>query len=307
MASMITDLNDFDLLAIEGADAAKFLQGQLTCNVDSATTTHSVRGAYCNLAGRVIADVRLLPYDGGIYLLCQRSMASVLKTTLDKYIVFSKAKTKIVTQDFVRLGLHGQDADATLHALNIEVPKHAGQIVPTEQGFIYRLKSHEARFELLLHNDQKELLDAIMRGGVAPNRAQWNLAEINAGTVHINPERQDKYTPQLLNYDLLGLVDFKKGCYTGQEIIARMHYRGKAKKRLYLGEVSGFAITAETQFQIENGSLGEIIRFANVQDGTSKFLAILPCDAVEQKKSMNLSNINEDSHALASLHMPTLS
>src|SRR5690606_37340504 len=61
----------------------------------------------------------------------------------------------------------------------------------------------------------------------------WQLAEIRDGIVHINPEQSEIYTPQLLNYDTNGIIDFKKGCYTGQEVVARMHYRAEAKRRLY--------------------------------------------------------------------------
>ena len=285
---MITDLNNFDLLAIEGIDAGKFLQGQLTCNVETASATQSILGAYCNLTGRVISDLRLIPYETGIYLLCQKAMAEVLKTTLDKYIVFSKAKTHIVTDDFLRFGVHGQDALATLKMLNIEAPTQRGAIVSVSPGFVYCADTQAPRYELLIKTGQKDLLKAIEDLGVNSERNEWEMAEIGSGLVHIDAHMQDSYTPQILNYDLLGLVDFKKGCYTGQEIIARMHYRGKAKKRLYLGESDQLTLTPNTQLHIAGESVGEILRFANDQNASSKFLAIVPCEAVQDGSSVTL-------------------
>lgn len=303
---MLTDLCNFDLIAVEGVDAAKFLQGQLTCNVDNATPEHSILGAYCNLSGRVISDMRLLPYQDGIYLLCQQGMGEVLKATLDKYIVFSKAKTHINTQQFVRFGVHGQEAASYLETLMERVPTTADEIVRLEQGFVYRCGTDEARFELLLHVEQTSLIDTIRQHGVATERAHWNLAEISSGLVHINIGMQETYTPEILNYDLLGLVDFKKGCYTGQEIIARMHYRGKAKKRLYLGHIQDLSIDAQTTISDENGKFGEIVRFANEDNGVSKFLAILPCEAAEQLQSIRLQGASTEPHSLTALHMPGL-
>lgn len=303
---MLTDLRNFDLIAVEGVDAAKFLQGQLTCNVDNATPEHSILGAYCNLTGRVITEMRLLPYQSGIYLLCQQGMGGVLKSTLDKYIVFSKAKTHIRTQEFVRFGVHGPETVSILETLVERVPKAADEIVPLEQGFVYRCRTDEPCFELLLHVDQTSLIDAIKQHGVETDRTHWDLAEISSGLLHIEIETQETYTPEILNYDLLGLVDFKKGCYTGQEIIARMHYRGKAKKRLYLGQTQDFVIGPQTPLTIENGKLGEIVRFVNDDNGTSKFLAILPCEAAEQPQSIHLSDANGEPHPLTALQMPTL-
>ncbi len=298
---MIINLSEFDLLAIEGVDAAKFLQGQLTCNVDAATPTHSLQGAYCNLTGRVISDMRLLPYEGGIYLLCQAGMAEILKSTLDKYIVFSKAKTKIVTEQFRRFAVLGKDSQNIFAKLGLDAPQNPGDINAIEQGFIYRLETAQPCYELLLKTEQNPLLESLKELPIEEDRSAWEMAQLISGTVHIDTESQGNYTPQVLNYDLRGLVDFKKGCYTGQEIIARMHYRGKAKKRLYLAQAKDFTISKETQLRLPEGSTGEIIRFANDTDGHGFLLAILPCDAVEQQLPMTVVDKAGKSQAITLL------
>lgn len=290
MSSTLTDLNHFDLIAVEGKDAAKFLQGQLTCNLDHASHEHSILGAYCNLTGRAIADMRLLPYDGGIFLLCAQGVGASLQQTLDKYIVFSKAKTRDATNEFKRFGLQGAQAASTLESLFARLPHGDGDIVTLEQSVAYRVSDTHERFEILVHTAHASLLTQVEALGVSPELVAWDLAQISQGIVNITVDRQDRFTPQVLNYDLRGLIDFKKGCYTGQEIIARMHYRGKAKRRLFLGQVDAFAFDAHSALKIENKPVGEIISFAKDRNGGGKFLAILPCELVEQGAHIELYN-----------------
>ncbi len=301
---MIINLSEFDLLAIEGVDAAKFLQGQLTCNVEAATPTHSIQGAYCNLSGRVIADMRLLPFEGGLYLLCQAGMAEILKTALDKYIVFSKAKTNIVTEQYCRFGFIGQDLGGVFAQLGIAEPPQQGGLLSIPEGFIYRLEAAQPRYELLIKQEQSPLLDTLKNMPMEADRSAWDLAQIRSGVVHVDPALQSEHTPQVLNYDLLGLVDFKKGCYTGQEIIARMHYRGKAKKRLYLAQATDFTISPTTQLQIAEDKTAPIIRFANDQNGHGFLLAILPCDAVEQEQAITLVDTAGQRQAVSIMPLP---
>lgn len=294
MASILTDLNNFDLIAVPGPDAAKFLQGQLTCNVDNVSLTHSVTGAICNVNGRVISDLRLLCVDGTLHLLCSRGMGVALKKTLDKYIVFSKAQTVLSTSSFERYGLHGGSAEATLRNLFDAAPVEIGDILQVEGGIVYRLEDKEPRFEILLPVSAEDTLDKIQALGVTDDLEEWELADIRQGIVHICPDLQDTYTPQLLNYDINGSVDFKKGCYTGQEIIARMHYRGAAKKRLFLAKVENATVNQESRITHQGENTGEIVSFARTELGNYELLAILPCDLVLQNAELLLQNVGSN-------------
>ncbi len=295
MASTLTDLNNFDLIAVPGPDAAKFLQGQLTCNVDVVSLTHSVTGAYCSVNGRVISDLRLLSIDSTLHLVCSRGMGAALKKTLDKYIVFSKAQAVISTSSFERYGLHGSSAEETLCKLFGGIPEGPGDILQVDGGVVYRLADKQPRFEILVSVSAEDALDKIQSLGVTDDLDEWELADIRQGIVHISPVMQDSYTPQLLNYDLNGSVDFKKGCYTGQEIIARMHYRGAAKKRLFLAKVEDVRVTQDSRITHQGESTGEIISFTRTEEGHYELLAILSCDLVDQKAELMLQN--DDSNA----------
>ncbi|OGT70656.1 MAG: hypothetical protein A3H44_01680 [Gammaproteobacteria bacterium RIFCSPLOWO2_02_FULL_57_10] len=294
MASTLTDLNNFDLIAVTGEDAAIFLQGQLTCNVEKVTTENSVCGAYCDINGRIISDLRLIAMNGALYLLCSRGMGFALKKILDKYIVFSKAKTVLATSQFERYGVYGSGAQETVKSLFGAVPQEQGHVVPIEGGVVFRLAGAEPRYEILVSVDQDELLERLQEIGVTDDLEEWELADIRQGIVHINPEIQDTYTPQLLNYDLTGLIDFKKGCYTGQEIVARMHYRGTAKKRLYRAAVQDVRVSLESQITHKGEVAGEIISVAMTDSGSHELLAILPCELIAQKVTLELRNDHSD-------------
>lgn len=294
MASTLADLNNFDLIAVTGEDAAIFLQGQLTCNVEKVTTENSICGAYCDINGRVISDLRLIAMNGALYLLCSRGMGFAVKKILDKYIVFSKAKTALATSQFERYGVYGPGAQDTVRTLFDAAPQEQGHVLSIESGIVFRLAGAEPRYEILISVEQDELLERLQEIGVTDDLEEWELADIREGIVHINPEIQDTYTPQLLNYDLTGLVDFKKGCYTGQEIIARMHYRGTAKKRLFRAAVQDTRVSLESQITHKGEVVGEILSVAMTESGSHELLAILPCELVAQKVTLELRNDHGD-------------
>ncbi|MES3006209.1 MAG: hypothetical protein V4751_00400 [Pseudomonadota bacterium] len=295
MASMLTDLNNFDLIAVKGADAATFLQGQLTGNIDNVNPEKILVAAYCDINGRIISDMRVIEMNDSLYLLCARGMGYALKKILDKYIVFSKANTSVETSQYERYGVYGPKAKETVLSLFGSVPESPDQALQIEGGVVYRLPDAVPRYEVLVSVDQDETLEKLEDSGVTDDLEEWELADVRQGIVHITPAIQDTYTPQLLNYDLNGTIDFKKGCYTGQEIVARMHYRATAKKRLYRAGVNGVRAALDSMIMHQNEAVGEIVSVARTESGTYELLVILPCDLVEQKASLDLCNEPGDS------------
>lgn len=290
MACMLADLNNFDLIAVSGEEATTFLQGQLSCNLSKLSAQHSLLGTYCDLKGRVISDMRVLLLGQDVLLLCQLGMGNALRKTLDKYIVFSKAKTALKTAQFERYGIYGPDATSTIIDLFGAAPQNPGDALAKNQAIVYRLPDTQARFEVLVGVENEDLIESIQALDVTDDLEEWNLADIRQGIVHIHSDIQESYTPQLLNYDLTGHVDFKKGCYTGQEIVARMHYRGTAKKRLYRASVEGFAASVASLVLHENESVGEIVSVALADSGHYEMLLILPCDLVDKKATFAVRN-----------------
>lgn len=235
----VTKMNDTSVVMVSGPDSHRFLQGQLSCNMNQLSDQHSLRAALCNLKGRVIADMRVLHSDTGILLCTQAGMASIIINTLNKYRVFFKATLEDVTQRYSRLGISGEGAPLRLQTAGCQAPELPEQSVNLDGLLITRLSSSalftDPRFECLIDNKtiSTRLHEALIAGGVSDDETAWQLADIRCGLAHIRPDQQELYTPQVLNYDLSGVIDFKKGCYTGQEVVARMFYRAEAKKRLY--------------------------------------------------------------------------
>jgi len=285
----LTDLNNFDLLRVDGNDAPRFLQGQLSCNLDKLAPEQSLTGTYCNIKGRVIADLRVFMMDNTVYLLCARGLGAPLKQTLDKYIVFFKAEISIVSEQFECFGIHGDGAATTVRELFGSAPCRSGEVLAVEGGVLVTLPDSAPRYLLLLR-DQHPLVEKIEQLGVTDDLEEWELADIRQGIVHITPATQETFTPQLLNYDLNGLIDFRKGCYTGQEIVARMHYRGAAKKRLYRAGVKHANPSAESRVMHGDEVVGEVVNAALVAGDHYELLAILPRDLVEQKAELTLLN-----------------
>jgi len=288
MTKLFNHLNNFDLVAVQGPDSLKFLQGQLTCNVERVSTHQSIVGAYCNLKGRVITDFRIFLRGDTYYLQTQKGMGEILQKTLDKYIVFSKAKTKLVSDEFRRIGLFGGDSSALLQSVYTNLPQQEGGCLQTDGLTVIRLSGPHLRYEIYYHDVYAAEVNRLTAAAEETDTGYWQLADIEAGIVHISPAMQEIYTPQLLNYDVCGLVDFKKGCYPGQEIVARMHYRATAKKRLYrlMADTAKADTLILTLARSENPV--EIIS-AFAKNGTTHLLAILPCEELKDQPALTLT------------------
>lgn len=271
-------LTDVEFTLCHGNDAARFLQGQLSCNVHKLTPTHSLRGALCNLKGRVITDLQVVYDNKGLLLLTRHGMRSKLISTLNKYRVFFKATLEPFDDKLSVFGLGGTDCVAAALSAGISLPTQTDQVTGVEGIRIIALPqsqlSSHPRFLCIAdtnHDTVKQTLEVITKRFARLPESLWRLADIRDGQVHIKPEQTEMFTPQLLNYDVNGVIDFKKGCYTGQEIVARMHYKVEAKRRLYHLKSMSLAVH---KFNFDDSDV-EIVDMAEFQDGTVESLGIV--------------------------------
>ncbi len=253
-------LASFESYILKGPDAARFLQGQCTADLESLPTGATRFAAHCNPKGRVISlflVARLA--DDQFALRFPKDIADTAVAALQKYLVFSKA---------------------TLSALNA-------------QGFMCFEPSlpQTATPPLFVHHYGPALhefwLPAEAANPPSADRGKlWHLALIERGIVTLQSQWIEKWLPQELNLDQYGAVSFKKGCYTGQEVIARLHYKGKLKKHLRFGYVDGPASIAQSLWDEDSGKrCGEIIDAVPVPDtDRSALLALADDDAVEQNR-----------------------
>ncbi|MCP5186757.1 MAG: folate-binding protein YgfZ [Pseudomonadales bacterium] len=241
-----TVLDNEALLHLEGPDTLTFLQGQLTCDTRKLSSEQALPGLYCTPQGRVICDFLLLQLAPGHVALRLRSeLRADSAATLAKYIVFSKSRLLADDDDWQLVGCWGPGAASALRGAFGEVPGGQYQISQGEGRVLVQTDAGGEMFECLLRGAQAgTLLDRLQQDASPAARTAWEASLIRAGVPRIAAATSGEFIPQMLNYDLTGQVSFSKGCYTGQEVIARMHYRGKPKRRLYLasltqGELAG--------------------------------------------------------------------
>jgi folate-binding protein YgfZ len=293
-------LDHYEFVRISGADTISFLQGQLSCNTELLSETQSLAGVLCNLKGRVIADFHIIKQGNDCLLQCQQGMAQSIINTLAKYAVFSKVEISLLNADSTQpgtdisaIGLIDQQIDKLAQTVGVKLPTDDNGMVQSADFSIIRLPGQ--RIEIWFNGvSAREQLLSELDLLESKELEAWHRADISSGIIHVTPISSEEYTPQLLNYDISGLIDFTKGCYTGQEVVARMYYRGTAKKRLYLAN-SSHTISADSQVLITSDGTGkdggsEILAYSNSDDDTPLLLVILPTEVVESAAPLRLSN-----------------
>ena len=229
-------------LRVSGPDAEKFLQGQTTCDFGELSAQQALPGAYCTPQGRVVCDFRAnWLSDDSILLQMQADLCHAAASVFGKYIVFSRAELQDCSTQWVQVGIWGPEA-ATLAGIEQASQWSSSQ---HQQAYWSQCDEQATRFEACLPAGALPAFETWLATVFARASAdEYRAQEMRAGIGHVEAATTEQYLPQMLNYQLTGHLNFKKGCYTGQEIVARLHYKGKTKRPLYL--FLGEGITAPT-------------------------------------------------------------
>ncbi len=221
-------LDNFSLLHAEGADAANFLQGQLSCDINTITEAQSSLGCCCDRKGRVLFSFRIFVKAGVYYLYLPTEMAESALAHLRKFIIIAKVNLDI--ESCQSLGLGGSEIKNTLAQYFSAVTKSFGQCYLKDDGILICVDEKTPRY-LFIGKSQEQFSDLAKLG-----TNDWLYTEIQQGLVNIYPETQGLFIPQMLNYEKFGAISFTKGCYVGQEIVARTQHLGKLKRHLQPGD-----------------------------------------------------------------------
>jgi folate-binding protein YgfZ len=288
------------VLAVRGVDASKFLQGQLTCNLDYLSEAKATLGARCTQKGRMQSSFRILLEGDGVLLAMASELIEAQLLDLKKYAVFSKSKLTDESASWVRFGLsHG---DAALASLGLELPQDTDSVVRANDLIAIRVSP--GRAELWVRAEQADDIRNLLAAQLPEGSLNdWLLGQIRAGIGQVFGQTREEFIPQMINLQAVGGVSFKKGCYTGQEIVARMQYLGKLKRRLYRLTLADNGVPEpgiELFSPVHASSAGNVVLAARTGSGV-ELLAVLQADAVENG---NIRLGNPEGQALLLSELP---
>jgi len=210
---MLVKLSHLGILSVSGMDAKRLLQGQLTCHLDEVVEKKGTYGALCNPKGRVISFFYLLTWNNHYFLVMPLDMVAITLSALKKYAPFYKVALNNVSAEFY---LYGRI-----------LKTHINDDLISQPNVLLTMPWGSSREIWMTISKQFEPVNS---------DPIWKFHDIQDHLPAVYPETTGIFLPHDLNLPKLGAVSFSKGCYTGQEIIARMHYRGKLKHHLYRGE-----------------------------------------------------------------------
>ncbi|NEY28933.1 tRNA-modifying protein YgfZ [Escherichia coli] len=276
-------LNDWQLVNVTGPDASKYLQGQLTVDVAALTEHEHTLCGHCDAKGKMWSDLRLFHRAEGFSYLVRRSVAENQITELKKYAVFSKL-TISADNDAVILGVAGFKADAALAAYFPQLPDANTPAVTHEDTTLLYLSQPEARYLLITSLSTAEMLTDKLRDSAQFNDGQqWVELDIEAGQPVIDVANSGQFIPQATNLQVLNGICFKKGCYTGQEMVARAKYRGANKRALYWLQGSASRVPqAGEDLELKLGEnwrrTGTVLAAVQLNDGSLNVQVVLNND-----------------------------
>lgn len=284
---VLSDLSHFGLLAVKGDDAKNFLHSQFINDVNKLESDHSQLNGYCNPKGRLIANFRLFMRGDTLYLRFPYELMETVQKKLEMFKLRSKVTLEDHSDDMVRIGFSGRTADKQLAELVDTLPASVNEVVHQDNLTIIRIPGITPSYEL--YADDATIRDIWTRldvHGAPVGYEAWQLLEILAGMPHITEDTTEEYVPQMVNYQAIEGLSFTKGCYPGQEIVARMHYLGKLKKRMYLARVRSNELPTLQQECFSSQSsegrvIGNVVNVAKHPDGDYAVLVVLQIKEAE--------------------------
>lgn len=287
--TVICDLSHLGLLQLQGADTLTFLQGQVTNDVKLLNGHNAHYTAYCNPKGRMLALFLAFSQNDAVHLQMPEELIASIAKRLKMYIMRSKVTIEDISKSIIKFGINGHNAAELLQPLFAQVPKADFELVSLENGALLKLPGSTPRYEIFTDTANAIPIWNALKAHAKPvGAACWEWLEIQAGIPDITLKTQEEFVPQMLNLDALNAINYKKGCYTGQEIVARTHYLGKVKRRTQLAHIAshvGTEVTPQIGDDIHDSNkqaIGKIVRCTPSTDAGFDVLAESRLENLEQ-------------------------
>jgi len=236
--NMIYDLSQLGIIRIEGEEAQTFLQGQFSNDLTLINEHKGQLNSYNSPKGRMYASFYLFTMQDAFYLHLPRAILETTLKRLRMFVLRAKVTLDDVSDTLIAMGISGPDITAPLSSVGLQLPQQAYDISKQSGVHCLRLPGQPARAIIYaelepLQQSWSELAKTCEKAGASV----WRLLDIQAGIPNLYPETQESFVAQMINFPSIEGVSFTKGCYPGQEVVARMHYLGNLKKRMYLTQI----------------------------------------------------------------------
>lgn len=278
-AAIMTDLSPMGLIQFSGEDAKSFLQSQLTCDIRELDSGCAQYGSYCTPKGRILTSFLLWQHHDGIWMQLPANLLTAIQKRLSLYVLRAKVKLTDISDTWIRIGIAGPDAEKLLQTITGPADRSGQPLYVHHTEKFSAIYLPQNRIEITVSLEYAPVLWKQLKQHLTPvGTGCWDWLTIQSGIPVILPETQETFLPQMINLDAIGGVSFKKGCYPGQEIVARTQYLGKLKRRMFLAHIA----TAETikpgdalySADMEDQSSGNIVNAAPSPLGGYDALAV---------------------------------
>jgi folate-binding protein YgfZ len=275
-------LNKTSTIKVEGTDRIQFLQGQLTQDISLISQDKALYAGFCNPKGRMLAFMLCYVVDNSIHIQLHNSIKESILKKLKMYVLRSKVSINLLEETFTSVGLM---RSKVLAENNIKVPKNHLDIIQCQDVMIMRIGQDGERYQLM---GEATKVSAFIKLNFSAYSTmsldEWNNLNILDGIPDIYPTTQEAFIPQSINLDLIEGINFKKGCYTGQEIVARTHYLGKVKRRMFRAYIKSLKdLTPGDQILDKNDEeVGQLVRSAKENNDKTNLLIELRVDQAHE-------------------------
>jgi len=297
-AAIVADLSHNAVIAVSGDDAGAFLHAQLTNDVEALEPDNAQWTGWCSPKGRLLASFLLVRRADRYLILLPAEIAAAIQKRLSMFVLRSKVKLEDASVGLARFGVAGPKAGQV-------VAQHFGQAPPPMRA----IADKDGAFAVGLGGDRFVILappegatalrEKLAQAATPAGTEAWDWTSIRAGIPTVVAATQEAFVPQMANFDLIGAVSFRKGCYPGQEIVARTQYRGGLKRRMALVHLAGDASPAPGESVYSEA-------FGDQAAGTIANAAPSPDGGYDALVVAQIESLNRDDLRLKSLQGPAL-
>ncbi len=284
--NILAILDHLAIIRVTGDDSEVFLQGQFSNDIKQVTLTHAQLSSWCSPKGRVLTQLLVVRQASAYLLVLPRAVLDTTLKRLRMFVLRSQVSLQDASDSLVCLGFAGAGSSAHLSQLYTHSPTTDYAAHIAGDVCMIRMPGMSARY-LLISSPNTFMSDwpKLSESQVVTGNTPWQWLDIQAGLPTILPGVVDEFVPQMLNLELLGAVNFKKGCYPGQEIVARTHYLGKVKRRLYKAHInqSNTPLIGQDIYHstANDQSIGKIVTAQPGPQGGMDILAVIQREAAQ--------------------------